>query len=168
MEECHALKKQCMDIQEQFDQYRNDYVSYWDNYQMLLEILCHSVDDLQGKNIIDATPEEPLPEQLVKTISPRVQIPDGVTFAADGLPIFGKASSQSPYGEYTVFCSHGSGVFHSDRYCSNNSGYTFHYFALIGSRIPCKRCCSDWPFPNTLPQWYTSIQYLDKNRWRLG
>lgn len=84
------------------------------------------------------------------------QSPTGIKFADDGLPIFWKKSDDKPYGDYTVFRSPKSKVYHTDRFCASYSAKREHIFNVIDKGIPCKKCAEGFFEFTSVPDWYTN------------
>ena len=85
-------------------------------------------------------------------------IPDGIAFAEDGMPIFWKMNYDKPYGDYTVFYSPKSKIYHVDRFCASYAAKKTHIFNVIEKGSPCKRCASGFYNFSSIPEWFTRSQ----------
>lgn len=90
------------------------------------------------------------------------QLPTGIEFAEDGLPIFWKKRDDKPYGDYTVFRSPKSKVYHTDRFCAPYSAKREHIFNVINKGVPCKKCAEGFFEFTSVPDWYTNKPKLNK------
>ena len=81
--------------------------------------------------------------------------PPDVSFAPNGLPVWWKRDSSKPYGDYTVYCSPKSEIYHTDWRCASYSAKRYHIFEVIVFARPCKKCATGFfPF-DRIPEWYT-------------
>lgn len=66
-----------------------------------------------------------------------------------------KRDSSKPYGDYTVYCSPKSEIYHTDWRCASYSAKRYHIFEVIAFARPCKKCATGFfPF-DRIPEWYT-------------
>ncbi|MBQ7355379.1 MAG: hypothetical protein IJW62_07665 [Clostridia bacterium] len=93
--------------------------------------------------------------QRVITLRKRFEnAPSDVTFNENGTPVCWFQNTEKPYGDYTVYLSKRSKIYHTDRYCASYNAETTHIFFVIDHYFPCKRCAeSAFPF-TTVPEWY--------------
>ena len=82
------------------------------------------------------------------------EVPNNITFAEDGMPIFWKKSDDKPYGDYTVFYNSKSGIYHVDRFCSLYSSKKEHRFNVIERGTPCKKCAKGFFDFTEVPLWF--------------
>lgn len=82
------------------------------------------------------------------------QAPLDVSFAPNGMPVYWKPNSRKPYGDYTVYYTPKSKIYHTDWMCAADNSLRRHIFEVIGIARPCKRCATGFfPF-DTVPDWY--------------
>lgn len=86
--------------------------------------------------------------------------PLDVTFAKNGMPVFWKPDMYKPYGDYTVFFSSKSDIYHTDRFCSGYRAREEHIFNVIGHARPCKKCAEGFFDFTKVPDWYTSEESI--------
>ena len=91
--------------------------------------------------------------RLHQQIQNMEKAPNGITFAEDGMPIFWKKSDDKPYGDYTVFYSSKSRIYHVDRFCAYSARRT-HIFKVIGIGFPCKKCAEGFFDFTSVPSWF--------------
>lgn len=84
--------------------------------------------------------------------------PNGITFADDGMPVFWKENPDKPYGDYTVYYSTKSKIFHVDRFCASYSAKKEHIFNVMNVGIPCKKCAVKFFNFTNVPDWYECSQ----------
>lgn len=80
--------------------------------------------------------------------------PLDISFADDGMPIYWRPSMMKPYGDYTVYISPKSGIYHTDRVCASYRASEDHIFNVISSLRPCKKCAEGFYEFTTVPDWF--------------
>ena len=83
--------------------------------------------------------------------------PKGILFAEDGMPIMSKGNDK-PYGDYTVFYSSRSGIYHTDRFCASYGSVEMHIFDAISFGRPCKKCAEGFFDFTEVPEWFTKYK----------
>ena len=68
------------------------------------------------------------------------EAPLDISFTKKGMPVYWKPNNRKPYGDYTVFVSTKSNLYHTDYYCSGCFAKESHIFDVIGRCRPCKKC----------------------------
>lgn len=87
---------------------------------------------------------------------PEVHLPIGVTIH-NRVPIKGQPTSAKPFGDYTVYVSNKSHVYHKDPACCYSWKAPKHLYSLTDSYRKCSRCCmTDLP-PEEDREWYKDI-----------
>lgn len=81
-----------------------------------------------------------------------------ISFSSDGMPIYWKHRSDKPYGDYTVFISLNSGVYHTDSLCAGYRSRKEHIFNVVGRARPCKKCAVDFYNFTSAPDWYVKTE----------
>ncbi|MEE1046971.1 MAG: YHYH domain-containing protein [Clostridia bacterium] len=94
--------------------------------------------------------------QIQRKVQNMEKAPNGMAFAEDGMPIFWKKNADRPYGDYTVFYSSKSKIYHIDRYCAAVSSTKQHIFNVIGTGTPCKKCAEGFFDFTSVPEWFTN------------
>ncbi len=94
--------------------------------------------------------------QMQQKVQNMEKAPDGITFAENGMPIFWKKTADKPYGDYTVFYSSKSRIYHIDKYCAAYSSTKQHIFDVIGKGTPCKKCADGFFDFTSVPEWFTN------------
>lgn len=84
--------------------------------------------------------------------------PNGITFADDGMPVFWKENPDKPYGDYTVYYSTKSKIYHVDRFCASYSAKKEHIFNVMNVGVPCKKCAVGFFNFTNVPDWYEGSQ----------
>jgi len=129
---------------------------YKEQYDTLLEILQRKNREtkLDGKSI-----DNPVSEEELDKLSFKIEIPAHVFFDNDGLPVLLKRGSSGQYGEYTVYTSFNSNIYHADSLCSGYNAQPTHLFRAInqGKRV-CKKCANQLGVPDTIPEWYLDLR----------
>lgn len=96
-------------------------------------------------------------EELRRTKLERFRMknaPLEVFFAEDGMPVYWKPDPQKPYGDYTVYVNHHSGIYHVDRSCSSYQSKEDHIFNVVDYTRPCKKCAEGFFDFTTVPDWF--------------
>lgn len=79
-------------------------------------------------------------------------IPYGV-YLVNGSVVLGEISPQRPFGDFTVYVSPNSKVYHSDPYCGSSfSLKAKHVYDVIDHKRPCLKCGKS--HGSTVPEWY--------------
>ena len=81
--------------------------------------------------------------------------PLDISFSKNGKPVYWKPNNRKPYGDYTVFVSTKSNLYHTDYYCSGCFAKESHIFDVIGRCRPCKKCAEGFFDFTEAPDWYT-------------
>lgn len=123
-------------------------------YVKEVDNLTSQVDSLQ-KQLKNSNSEN---IQLKQKVQNMEKAPAGITFAEDGMPIFWKKSDDKPYGDYTVFYSPKSRIYHVDRWCGSYSARRQHIFNVIRIGTPCKKCAEGFFDFTSVPTWFTNDQ----------
>lgn len=93
----------------------------------------------------------------------RIEIPNFVYFNDHGIPVKGDISEYMPFGEFTVFITGRSTIYHSERFCGSAfSMKPIHIYDVIDTKRPCFRCGKY--YGNECPKWYTQIKEFNKER----
>lgn len=82
-------------------------------------------------------------------------IPENLRITSRGIPVIGNVTPMYPYGDFTVFMSDGSAVYHRDNMCSYSFKKAYHLYSIPASSRPCRKCN-----PPALPKetlWYSSM-----------
>ena len=82
--------------------------------------------------------------------------PLDISFSENGMPVFWKPNANKPYGDYTVFVSPKSNIYHTDRFCSGYRAKEEHIFNVIEHYRPCRKCAEGFFDFTLVPDWYTS------------
>lgn len=82
-----------------------------------------------------------------------------VTFSDDGMPVYWKPRPDKPYGDYTVFISLGSKIYHTDPHCGGYHTKKNHIFNVIDHARPCKKCAEGFFDFSSVPEWFTNEDY---------
>lgn len=82
------------------------------------------------------------------------KIPQGISYARDGLPIYWKPNPKKPYGDYTVYWNEKSEIYHTDYFCSSYASKETHIFKIVDIARPCKKCAEGFFDFKTVPDWY--------------
>lgn len=80
--------------------------------------------------------------------------PEDVLLPENGLPIWWKKDGDRPYGDYTVYVSQGTKIFHTDKYCASFLSTRTHVFQAISYARPCKKCAENFFDFKEVPEWY--------------
>lgn len=80
--------------------------------------------------------------------------PLDISFSEDGMPIYWKHNYEKPYGDYTVYMSPKSQVYHTKQFCTSYHPKTEHIFNVIDLARPCKKCAEGYFDFTTVPDWY--------------
>lgn len=133
-----------------------------------IDALESKVFSLQEKLGLQSPPIESayyLSENTEQSLS-RIEIPNYVYFNDYGVPVKGDISEFKPFGDFTVFISERSTIYHSERFCSNAFGMKpIHIYDVIDTKRPCLRCGKQ--FGNERPEWYMQIKEFNKERMSL-
>lgn len=101
-------------------------------------------------------PQSPSSESVVYTVA----IPPDVYFDENKIPITGTPDSLHPYGDFTVFVSKRSNIYHSALYCGNSLSATpAHIFDVIDTKRPCTRCGKY--YGPSQPEWYAQVKRIN-------
>lgn len=156
----HFKKKDILELENQIEQHRlNAKKIELENHRLIEEN-----DQLQNdlSSVISAidigTPYFPKNVQVDLSLY-KIDIPDDIYFTDSNIPIKGTASKDRPYGEYTVFLSKKSDIYHTKSNCG--SAYNlqpFHLFEILGKKRPCQRCVRE-PYTE-IPKWYAQLMEL--------
>jgi hypothetical protein len=82
------------------------------------------------------------------------EAPPDVLLPEDGLPVWWKKDSEKPYGDYTVYVSRDTKIFHTDKLCAGYGASRIHVFQAISYSRPCKRCAENFFDFAEVPDWY--------------
>lgn len=120
-----------------------------------VEVAKRAVDNAQKKMRAVQTKAD----AMIKASNlPIINVPDGVFFSEDGIPICGESTAQKPYGDYTAFISERGKVYHLEPNCGKlQSLQTIHLFEVLEKRQPCARCGLKSGIPVKVPKWYKDI-----------
>lgn len=80
--------------------------------------------------------------------------PTDVIIPEDGMPVWWKKDSNRPYGDYTVYVSQDTKVFHTDRLCASYRATETHVFHAMAYARPCKKCAENFFDFKEVPEWY--------------
>lgn len=80
--------------------------------------------------------------------------PEDVLLPENGLPIWWKKDNNKPYGDYTVYVSHDTKIFHTDKYCASFLSTRTHVFQALTYARPCKKCAENFFDFKEVPDWY--------------
>ena len=97
-------------------------------------------------------------KQVIENIK---KAPNGISFAFDGMPIYFKTNLEKPYGDYTVWYSRKSNIYHTDRFCASWESNKTHIFNVIEKGRPCKKCAEGFFNFTEVPHWFTEYKDLD-------
>lgn len=86
--------------------------------------------------------------------------PLDVSFSKNGMPVYWKYRSDKPYGDYTVFVSSKTDIYHTDRFCGGYRAREEHIFNVIGRTRPCKKCAEGFFNFTYVPEWFTSKESI--------
>ena len=81
-----------------------------------------------------------------------------ISFSSDGMPVYWKYRSDKPYGDYTVFVSLNSGIYHTDSICAGYRRKQEHIFNVVGHARPCRKCAANFYNFTSAPDWYTKTE----------
>jgi len=84
-----------------------------------------------------------------------IYAPPDVTFAEDGMPIYWKPDKNKPYGDYTVYISIRSNVYHTNPHCASYTSRQAHLFDVMDHMSPCKKCAINAFNFESVPNWFT-------------
>ena len=84
--------------------------------------------------------------------------PNGIRFSSDNMPIFWKHNPDKPYGDYTVYYSSKSQVYHVDKNCAPFDATTMHVFNAMNSGRPCKKCAENFFDFSKVPDWFDNYR----------
>lgn len=85
-----------------------------------------------------------------------MEAPLDISFSDDGLPVYWKPRLDKPYGDYTVFISLNSGIYHTDSFCAGYRTRKDHIFNVIGHARPCKKCAVGFFDFTSAPDWFAA------------
>ena len=94
-------------------------------------------------------------EQAIQNIK---AAPKGISFATDNMPILGKNNTDKPYGDYTVYYSPNSHIYHTDKYCASYNSIKMHIFRAFSKGRPCGKCANKYSNFTELPTWFTNYK----------
>lgn len=80
--------------------------------------------------------------------------PLDISFSKTGMPVYWKPNLSKPYGDFTVFVSQKSDIYHTDRYCGGYYAREDHIFNVMGRSKPCKKCAQGFFDFDSVPDWY--------------
>lgn len=80
--------------------------------------------------------------------------PEDVQIPEDGMPVWWKKDSDRPYGDYTVYVSRDTKVFHVNRLCATYGATRTHVFHAMAYARPCKKCAENFFDFKEVPEWY--------------
>lgn len=82
--------------------------------------------------------------------------PLDVSFSKNGMPVYWRHRSDKPYGDYTVFVSSKTDIYHTDRFCGGYRAREEHIFNVIDHTSPCKKCAEGFFDFTSVPDWFTA------------
>ena len=91
------------------------------------------------------------------------EAPLDVSFSEDGMPVYWKPRLEKPYGDYTVYVSLNSKIYHTDFFCSGYLAKKDHIFNVIGHARPCKKCAVGFFDFTSAPDWYIQKESIFDN-----
>lgn len=141
---------QCLEIKESYTLQVEKMNQYIDQSKKDTEYLSSEL-----KKALHTNAKQPLTHDIPPDVASDYGIPSGVYYL-NGNIVRGAVSPQKPFGEFTVYVSSRSSVYHSEYFCS--SGYTFepaHIFSVIGTKRPCKKCGTC--YGDKIPAWYQRL-----------
>lgn len=119
----------------------------------LKQDLCSVISDIPVGEVFYPNPGNP-DKKLYK-----ITIPDDVYFIEKDIPVKGVITSYKPYGDYTVFVTKSSTIYHGLKNCSGSFGMEpMHLFEAMRIKRSCLRCGN--PHENAPPEWYNQLVAL--------
>lgn len=92
----------------------------------------------------------------------KIEIPQDVYFINDNVPVRGIVTKYHPFGDYTMFTSKNSSVYHDNEYCGTSFKMEpVHLFEVMGRKRSCLRCGK--PHGDEPPEWYRKLEVLKNN-----
>ena len=86
----------------------------------------------------------------------KITIPNDVYFVEGDIPVKGVVTSYKPYGDYTVFVTRSSTIYHDLKNCSGSFGMEpMHLFDAMSIKRSCRRCGK--PHGDVPPEWYMQL-----------
>ncbi len=105
--------------------------------------------------------EEEEKREKIRKDNIRVQIfiaeKQGFVFDAEGIPVFGKVSSDAPYGELTVYMTRSGKKYHVEKGCAN-ANYPVHLYFCSKEYEPCRICSKKFLQTSYIPEWFQELQ----------
>lgn len=80
--------------------------------------------------------------------------PDNIAFNENGRPILCRTTETRPYGDYTVYMSRGSNIYHVDSKCASYLSVPAHIFDVVKRSRPCMKCSTGYFDFTDVPDWY--------------
>ena len=81
-------------------------------------------------------------QKMADKLDKYLNVPRGVFYGDDGLPIYYKAASKR-YGDYTAYVNQRTGIYHLDPKCAPQDAMVIHVFKLSISSRPCSKCAAN-------------------------
>ena len=81
--------------------------------------------------------------------------PSDIYFAEDGLPVHWEPVKKKPYGDYTVYLSRRSNIYHKDSYCAPYDAEIAHIFIASAKARPCRKCAACFRDNFHIPSWFS-------------
>lgn len=121
-----------------------------DNHNQIHIHYLQKIRQLEGENTALKSKVERL------TAVANTSVPTGISFAKDGMPIMWKPDPNKPYGDYTVYRSPKSKVYHIDKYCAGYAAQKDHIFNVITTCRACQKCAHNYFNFSEVPAWYVN------------
>lgn len=89
----------------------------------------------------------------------KIEIPKEVYFVDKNIPVKGIVTSYDPFGDFTVFTTKTSPIYHSNKYCGGSLGMDpVHLFDVMSHKRSCFKCGKS--YGTTPPEWYSELVAL--------
>ena len=86
----------------------------------------------------------------------KIEIPKDVYFIDKDIPVKGIVTSYSPFGDFTVFTTKASQIYHSNKYCGGSLGMDpVHLFDVMSHKRSCFKCGKS--YGTNPPDWYSEL-----------
>ena len=88
--------------------------------------------------------------------------PSNVFIDSSGMPVYWKYNPCKPYGDYPVYISNKSKIYHINQLCCSYNYRTEHIFNVIGEYHACKKCAEGFFDFTSVPDWFLKSEHSEQ------
>lgn len=89
----------------------------------------------------------------------KIEIPKDVYFIDKNIPVKGIVTSYDPFGDFTVFTTKTSPIYHANKYCGGSLGMEpVHLYDVMSHKRSCFKCGKS--YGSIPPEWYSELVAL--------